>query len=114
MGGTPDGFAGRSLMSRMTALVGGLAVGLALGVVQVAEAAAPARGCAPPFTLLTFEQQVDLAMQLSGLNRTDAITQLVQPTIDAFDHNGDTSLCFTFPNKVRGVPNVVDNVAAMG
>ena len=73
-----------------------------------AAAAPPARGCPPPFELLTYRQQVALAMEVLGISRRAAI-QLTDETVAGIDKNGDRSLCFAFQNRSTGEPNIIDN-----
>jgi hypothetical protein len=96
----------------LAAATSGIAVATVLVLAAPASATGPRRGCPPPFERLGFEQQVALAMELTGLSREDAIEQLVQPAIDLIDRNGDQVLCFAFQNKVKGQANVLDNVSA--
>lgn len=78
---------------------------LAIPLASPASATAPARACPPPFMLLTYEQQVELAEELS------VPIEDVLAAIDKIDKNGDRALCFAFQNKNKGGPNIIDNVA---
>jgi hypothetical protein len=91
--------------------VAGAVVALSASVAVPAAAASPARACPPSFTLLTFKEQVALAMERLDLSRREAIDQAVQPTLDLIDRNGDRLLCYAFP-KADGPPNVIDNTAS--
>ena len=99
------------MRARIVAAAAGLVVGLGVPFAGPSSAAAPARGCPSPFDLLTFEEQVELAMERLDLTRREAIDQAVQPTLDLIDRNGDRLLCYAFP-KPEGPPNVIDNTAA--
>jgi hypothetical protein len=98
-------------MNRRAALIAtGALAALTLPLASPAAAAPPARGCPPVFELLSYRQQVDLAMQLLGLSEADA-EALADETVALIDKNGDRALCFAFQNKHTGEPNVIDNAA---
>jgi hypothetical protein len=99
------------MRARSVAATAGVVVALSVFAAVPASAAAPARGCPSPFTLLTFKQQVALAMDRLDLTRQEAIDQAVQPTLDLIDRNGDRLLCYSFPTA-EGPPNVIDNTAS--
>ena len=85
---------------------------LTLPLAYPAGAAPPQRGCAPPFDLLTRDDQVRLAMSKLGISEAAAIA-LVDETAALVDRNGDTLLCYVFPNP-DGPPNVIDNTSRAG
>ncbi len=96
-------------MYRRTALVvSGALVALTLPLASPAGAAPPPGGCPPGFMLLDYEEQVDLAMKTLDIKKREA-RALVDESIAAVDSNGDTLLCYAFPNKERTAPNVIDN-----
>jgi hypothetical protein len=83
-------------------------IGLFLPLTSPASAA-PQRACPPPFELLTYEQQVELARQVTDSD--EEAKALADETIARVDKNGDLLLCFAFQNKSKGAPNVIDNTA---
>jgi hypothetical protein len=98
-------------MNRRAALIAsGALVALTLPLASPAGAAAPQRGCPPPFELLTYRQQVALAREVLGISRPEAVA-LIDETVAAIDHNGDRKLCYAFQNKHTGEPNIIDNTA---
>ena len=83
---------------------------LALTLASPAHAAPPQRDCPPSFELLTYKEQVEVARERLGISRKEAIAR-VEETLALIDKNGDTSLCYSFPENGTRPPNVVDNTA---
>jgi hypothetical protein len=96
-------------MSRRAASIATGAL-VALTLASPAHAAPPQRDCPPSFELLTYEEQVEVARERLGLSRKEAIAR-VEETLALIDKNGDTSLCYSFPENGTRPPNVVDNTA---
>jgi hypothetical protein len=96
-------------MSRRAASIATGAL-VALTLASPAHAAPPQRDCPPSFELLTYEEQVEVARERLGISRKEAIAR-VEETLALIDKNGDTSLCYSFPENGTRPPNVVDNTA---
>ena len=97
---------------RAASIVTGALVALTLPLAPPAQAA-PQRDCPPPFELLTYRQQVAVARERLGISRQEAIAR-VDETVALIDRNGDTSLCYDFPEQGTRPPNVIDNTSGYG
>jgi hypothetical protein len=96
-------------MYRTAALVvSGALVALTLPLASPAGATPPQGECPLGFELLDHKQQVALAREVLGIGKREA-EALVDESVAAVDSNGDTLLCYAFPNKERTAPNVIDN-----